>query len=305
MNDEVEWVHLLFRGNQPPRSTFDRHQDDYYMIEFKKKGLVAISVPVLEYVFINVEELSRLLKDSILNNDDDRCSTGLVITSPRVVEAVRRAVQLIPSEQERDKIFRGLEQELVLAVGEVSGKRCQSELGIEYNRDAAKAGDARSLAEYIKRNLNEIEGRTFRLIYPRSSRSDDIIEKTLQNNSTIDMRSIVAYETKPIKDLENILNDEIMNLKLNIDNMEEKISRLMINLIFFSPSGLESFLTIDETRFVQQLASNFPGRTIELRYSSIGKTTEAALLRNNLNVFCVSKSPDANSLVESILSRGF
>lgn len=301
MNDEVVWLHLLFRSDQAPRSTIDYgDQDDDYIVEFRKKNLVAISVPVLEYKFVNIDELSRLLKDSILRNNDDQHSTGLIITSPRVVEAIREAVQLIPNEQERDKILKGLRQELILVVGEVTGKKCQSKLGIEYNHDAAKTGNGRALADYIEKNFNKSEGATFRLIYPKSSRSDDTIESTFRNSPIIDIKSVVAYETKPVIDLETILNNELVKLKKKLVEKETN-GRMVLNLIFFSPSGLESFLNIDRDKFDRQLKKIFPSHEIEMKYSSIGKTTEAALLRNNLNVHCVPQRPDANSLVESIL----
>lgn len=305
MNSGTErWIHLLFRGDQPQKDVLntDEDQSDEYIVEFRKKGLMAICIPVLEFSFRNIEELSSLLIESSLNNEGNKYSTGLIITSPRAVEAIGKAVQLISSKQERDKILEGIEKDLILVVGEVSGKKLQSELGIEYNSEAAKTGNVKALVKYIEENINRMEvNSTLRFIYPKSSRSENVIETAFQNVPRIDIKPIVSYETKPASNLKGTLTNELARISFVEKGLTDKF---IFNLIFFSPSGLESFLSFSREKFVQQLELIFPGNKIESRYSSIGKTTEEALLRENIDVFCVSKMPNAASLVESILMRG-
>lgn len=305
MNHGTEkWIHLLFRGDQPQENVTNNYEDrsDEYTVEFEKKGLVAICIPVLEFNFINIGKLSSLLIESTLNHGGDKYSTGLIITSPRAVEAIGKALKLVSSQLEHDKILERIDEDLVLVVGEVSGKKCQSELGIEYNSEAAKSGNAKALAKYIEENLNRMEvSSTLRFIYPKSSRSDNLIENAFQNASKKEIKPIVAYETKPSSNLECTITRELAKIRFVDKGLAEK---LIFNLIFFSPSGLESFSNFGRDKFLQQLELIFPGYKIELRYSSIGKTTEEALLREKIDVFCVSKMPNAASLVESILMRG-
>lgn len=300
MGLQGRWIHVLFRAGSTLSSTSCEPSDDEddYIKEFRRKNLKAISIPFLKFHFKNSKELCEILKEAGTPQVNTRF--GLIITSPRAVEAIDRALELLSSQEERENILSYFKQELVLVVGQMSGKKCHENLGLKCNEDSTKTGSAEALVMYIQNNFSSSYGSNIRFIYPKSSLSDDKIEKAFEKSSTIRVDSLEAYETKP--EPSAVLST--FDMYLPSFNFERDISdQIILNLIFFSPSGLHTLLKINQEKLELRLCSILKSQKVVVKYTSIGKTTEAALLNNGFEVFCSSEKPNPTSLVESILKR--
>lgn len=284
-------VHLLLKGDI---------QDSEYVEEFKRKNLTALSVPVLNFEYQHLDELAELLQAS-RSDADGKQFHGLIITSPRVVEALARALTLIDA-QRRCGILERFHPDYIFVVGHKTGQECIAKLGLGYNKLSAGAGNSQNLLTFIRNLRNaQADKSTFHLIYPKGSRSDNSVEDEL--NDLVGMRvvAMVVYKTMPSSNIQASIFREISQMSI-----PQSINILVVNLIFFSPSGVEGFFQTDHDNFIEQIRGKFPSQCyIEVRYSSIGMTTKAALSQNNRLVSCVSDQPNPNSLVKSILACNF
>lgn len=284
-------VHLLLRGDT---------QSNDFVDEFKKKDLLAVNVPVLSFEYQHLDQLASSLKSLRCENANEEIN-GLIVTSPRVVEAFSRALELIDAH-ERSEILKKFHPDFVFVVGHKTGQECIAKLGLDYNKLSADTGNIQALLAFIRDfDYSNDEISTYYLLYPKGSRSDNTVEDELIGSAKIKLQTILVYKTVPTKNLESSAIKELSQISI-----PKPIDFLVINLIFFSPSGVESFLEVDQDSFIKKARRVFSlDCKIELRFSSIGKTTEAALLRNNCMVHCVSDKPNAISLVSSILRNSF
>lgn len=277
MSKEV--IHILFKG--------DTHSNDY-VEEFNKNNLKAVSVPALTFEYQHLDQLVKLLKSA----------NGLIITSPRVVEALAIALKTLDAN-ERDDILKRFHPDLVFVVGHKSGQECFTKLNLSYNKQSAASGDGKTLSSFIRSFCNQKS--TYHLLNPKSSRADSTVEDGLIDSEGIQVQSVVVYQTSPAENLEISAIKELRQI-----NIPKQIKALTLNLIFFSPSGIESFLKVDQDSFIEQVRRTFSlDCGIAIKFSGIGKTTEAALLRNCCIVSCVSDKPDPISLVGSIMKYNF
>lgn len=302
---DEDWVHLLFRGGQSSHEGCD--QDDYES-EFSKRQLISATVPLLDFRFKNMDKLAELLED---HRDYDSCK-GLIMTSPRVVEAIHEATKLIITRPMtidgiKDSYWWGFKTDLFFALGERTLSAIDKNLNLLCNPEAHKCCNGRSLGKFIRKWLHEEHnnlteglprGCYVNLIYPKSSLADDTIEKELANIPNLELTSIVVYETHVIKEIESKVIE-----RLRETNILNGTSKLVINMIYFSPSGVNGFLQLDHDKFRKRIMELYPNRVVEFKYSSIGRTTEAALEKHGLDVFCVSDEPNPHSLVESIIKK--
>lgn len=284
----VDWINLLFRGDKSLKNC----SDDEYVAEFASKNLLAKTIPVLDFYFKNIDELSKLIVGS--SDLDSDSAYGLIITSPRVVEGLARAVQYLGDR--KSEAFGRFNLDLVFVVGEKTSKECDTKLGLKHNLESSKSGNGQSLARYIKSYCNNIKVSVIKLLYPKSSLSGNLIEDELGSADKIIIDSLIIYETKSISSLKNLLIEELQELKKEVLNSSRK---LIINMIFFSPSGVQGFLN---NRV--QFDNMFPSRQVDILYSTIGPTTEAFMSKNNLQVYCVAEKPNPKSLVECLLKKG-
>lgn len=282
------WIHLLLKGNRC-------NAEDEYLCKFTEKGLRSLTIPVLDFEFVSIKELASSIRavSEELNKDH-----GIIITSPRVVEALSRALDLL-EPTERASCLKNFNQELIFVVGEKSGKELEKRIAIKYNISSSQTGSGDALCRYIKECCTLRRGsRPIKLLYPKGSRSDGSTELALlEHESDIEIRTVVVYNTYPVPNLtENILRGL---KKFNISDLST--GEIVINLIFFSPSGVSGFLHCDQQEFSTKLNLLAKDLKVTQRYSSIGRTTEAALLEADFPVFCVAEKPNPNSLVHAIL----
>lgn len=270
-----------------------------YVEEFSNKSLLAANVSALKFEYQQLDQLASLLVSLRFEAKEE--INGLIVTSPRVVEALVRALELIDAH-ERHEIVKKFNTEFVFVVGHKTGQECINRLGLDYNKLSADSGNIHALLTFIRKFVNDCDDiSTYRLLYPKGSRADSTVEDLLIGSVKIKLQTILVYNTILETNFESAAIRELSQIRI-----PKPIETLIINLIFFSPSGVEAFLGIDRDSFIEKVrrALSVDCR-VEIRFSSIGKTTEAALLRNNCTVHCVSDKPNAISLVSSILKSSF
>lgn len=289
---KTQWIHLLFKGSYDTNKFAQQCdiQRDEYVDEFAKVDQTAITIPILKFQFKNIDQLANLIRD--LPEDS---TNGLIIVSPRVVEALERSFGLF-DEETRFDLCRKFDSDLIFVVGTKSAEECESRLDLRYNRQSAECGDGADLIKFIKTYLdnNNTKRRPINLIYPRGSKSDNNIEESLANEKDLIVSSDIFYETTGVDDIYNVMYERLLY------TLPSKIisNKIVINLIFFSPSGVECFDKLSQPQLVEIFHKIVPDCKIEFRYSSIGKTTENALVSRGLDVFCVSAKPCAESLIK-------
>lgn len=268
----------------------DEVEDDEYLLEFRRRGWDVMRVPVLKFKYKQLDKLAELL-DTTTNDVNEKNSNGLILSSPRVVEALRRAVEISVGKQENLKKFN---PHLVFVVGEKTGSDLMKKLQINYNRDSAKTGNLMALRDYI---LTCVSAHVAPLmIYAKSDRADHSFYHSLSQNKRIRVQPIVVYETKSASNLEPSKHGLS---QFQIDDPETK---LIVNLIFFSPSGVEAAGdSRSRATILTDICDHFSHiKDITFKYSAIGDTTRAALIARKSDVFCVAPEPNARSFADEI-----
>lgn len=301
---EIEWIHLLLKG--------EKHQskdvlttDDEYLDTLRSEKLKTITVPVLKFEYKNLQELANSLQEPIDQLPIPNVTTvdyGLIVTSTRVVEALHKALELIEPSK-KDAVLRRFNPELIFVVGERSAKEFQNRIGCNCNIESSQSGNALALTDYISRYCTvHKKTASIRLLYPKGSRSDGTIDSffTEHNDLKINLDSITVYDTYTVDNLE----DEVLEKFHKEIAPNQNAKRVIINVILFSPSGVEALLRSNTNKLVDELKRIYLNDVeIRFKHSSIGKTTESALIRNKLEVFCVATKPNPPSLLKSILKE--
>lgn len=276
-------------------------QDDY-ILEFSRYNLEAVIVPILEFNFRSLDQLA----DQIAQGT----TKGLILTSPRVVTAIYEASKMLDSERPTS-VLESFDPDLIFVVGHKTAQDCKTKLNCNHNIGSRESGDGLSLARYINSYVNEfirsnkndpehIADAEVVLLYPKGSRADNTIENSLSENQNIVLKPIVVYDTKSIDNI----SASILGALQSVDDKLSGSEDLWLNLVFFSPSGVEGFSAISKAKLCGDIKARFGiAGNIKLSFSAIGKTTETALKRNNYEIFCVAKKPSSSALVEALLDR--
>lgn len=273
-----DWVHILLKGEKSPNSK--NPSNDEYVQEFKSNNLCAFHVPILEFEYKNLDRLGKQIEDT-------RKPYGLIITSPRVVTSLREAMNSI----EVNVPLRDLNEDHVFVVGERTARDWERLMKMRFNKLSSETGNANELAKFINK---QYFGDKITLIYPKSSLANNSVEEILEQNDRISLAALEVYETRVIN---NIAGELLAVLSSNLTEVSDKTT---LNLVMFSPSGVEGISRIDWGNFENQLM-DLIGHRVNIQFSSIGETTAAALRSKSLPVFTVASKPTAKSLVESIL----
>lgn len=285
-------IHVLMRGD---RSESDEDpEDDEYLSEFRNRGLYAVHVPVLDINYMNLDRLADLIERKLASNCSD---LGLIITSPRVVTSLVKAVA--HHMEDRESLMR-LNEESVFVVGKKTGRICRTKLGIGFNKSSEESGSGADLAEYITRVFAEKRGPTT-LIYPRSSLANDVIEERLKMVDSLYIESLVVYETKTISDLARSIHSAVENCH---EFHRDAGTRFVLNLVMFSPSGVTGLTQVDWTDLKYRLSKtlDLQSERVEFKYSSIGQTTANSLRQGGFKVLAQANKPEPKSLVDCILA---
>ncbi|XP_038211530.1 uroporphyrinogen-III synthase-like [Zerene cesonia] len=174
-----------------------------YKKAFSDHNYEAIFVEPLEFVFINLQELSEKLQQ----NDYD----GIILTSPRAIEAVSKCWS--PSK------FVIWNTKRVYTVGEASSRKIKQLLGLD------ALGETSGSAENLAKVMSSENAVSSKFLYPCGNLRSEILPNVLQG-AGITIDALTVYETKENEHL----RESLIDLNNNINPC---------CMVFFSPSGCE------------------------------------------------------------------
>lgn len=233
---------------------FKSESEDYEKA-FLDVNYKALFVEPLQFEFINEEELSNKL----LQKD----YTGLILTSPRAIEAVSKCWD--PSR------FVIWNTKRIYTVGEVSSHRIKLLLGLEAL--GATSGNAQNLANIISKENPEMS----KFLFPCGNLRTEILPNTLRA-AGINVDALTVYETK-----------ENENLRTHLMELNDTANPCC--MVFFSPSGCE---------YIHRQLQTFCNQLSDLPHFAIGNSTAYKIENLGLEVAGVASRPKAESVVESV-----
>lgn len=232
-----------------------KSESEDYKKAFLDNNYKTIFVEPLQFEFMNKEELSGKLL----------CAdyTGIILTSPRAIEAVAKCwdpTKLVLWSTKR-----------VYTVGNISSDKVKTLLGLETLGNSS--GNAENLAKII---INENSSNaTF--LFPCGNLRSEMLPNVLKTNGmTID--ALTVYETKE-------------NVKLKSDLMELNESQNPCCMVFFSPSGCE---------YTYRQLQTFSNNLSDLPHFAIGNSTAHKIQNLGVEVAGVAAKPQAQSVVLAV-----
>uniref|UniRef100_A0A6G1SMT1 Uroporphyrinogen-III synthase n=1 Tax=Aceria tosichella TaxID=561515 RepID=A0A6G1SMT1_9ACAR len=312
----THWIHVLLKGERSKNGDVEESQDSGYLEEFARQSLNALHVPILEFEYKNLDRLVL----SPLAAPPTRI--GLILTSPRALQWVRLALdynrESCSGTGTRPVDTSFIDSKLVFVVGPKTAAECSAKLQMDCNTNSMESGNSEELTKVIVENCQSRDRDKIKLIYPKSSLAGETVESALASLPNITLEAFIAYQTTAIADMRETIvakiGDYIMKqsehkwtgaeLGHSASSICENLE-LVVNLIFFSPSGVNGFCQlVDLDDLTKTLVTKYlKKKPVELtmRNSCIGKTTELALRQHNLDVYCVSSKPNAQVLVEELV----
>lgn len=234
---------------------FKSESQDYEKA-FLDVNIKALFVEPLQFEFVNEQELS----DKLIQSD----YTGLVLTSPRAIEAVSKCW-----DPARFVIWN---TKRIYTVGDVSSHNIKLLLGLDAL--GSTSGSAQNLAnEIVKENPSNCK-----FLFPCGNLRSETLPNIL-TCSGITVDALTVYETKE-------------NENLRMDLMELNDTATPCCLVFFSPSGCE---------YIHRQLQTFCNSLSALPHFAIGNSTAHKIEILGIEVAGVAARPKAESLVESVL----
>lgn len=228
---------------------------DRYISILKANNYSGVSVPCLSFQF-QIDQLRQCLATP-------EKYSGLILTSPRSVEAVKEAVAHLPD---------GWKEKRYYCVGVQTRDTAIRLLGDLPNITGEQCGNAINLSDLI---INELPSGSMPLLFPCSSLKMDILPRILKENN-IALEITTAYVTVAHPQLEQA----VFNLGHNALHC----------LVFYSPSGVN--FTLPFLRKYNLLQ----GRKVV----SIGNTTAQALKENDIAVDQICAKPTPENLIQAL-----
>jgi len=187
-------------GNRSVVLFRSRNEPDPYEEKLHEAGFACSSIPVLRFEFVHEEELRQAL-------EHPRNYGGLIVTSPRAVEAMAQAMTWLPTENV------SWHARPVFAVGPSTASELRQ---IGFEPIGEESGSGAALAQTILHHQFEKP-----LLYLIGSRRRDELPTSLRENN-IDFIELCVYRSI-----------ERANLELSSQSVPDWV-------VFFSPSGVEA-----------------------------------------------------------------
>ncbi|KAM3959404.1 uroporphyrinogen III synthase 1 [Aphomia sociella] len=235
-----------------------RNASDDYEKMFIDNGYQVVFIEPLQFTFIN----SDALKDKLVQNEYE----GLVLTSPRAIEAVSKCWD--PAR------FVTWNTRRVYTVGHASSQKITLLLGLD------SLGSTTGNAENLAKLICEENSKSSKFLFPCGSLRSEILPNMLQTQG-ITVDAITVYETK-----------ENENLKQDLMALSESKHEPCC-MVFFSPSGCE---------YIHRQLQTFINKLSTLPHFAIGNTTAHKIENLGLEIAGVAAKPVAESVVESVNS---
>lgn len=233
---------------------FKSASEDYEKV-FTHSPYQSIFIEPLQFVYMNLQQLSEKLQSSDYQ--------GLILTSPRAIEAVSRC--WTPSK------FGIWNTKRIYTVGESSGRKVKFLLGLKAL--GTSSGNAENLAKLIIKENSEPS----KFLFPYGNLSSELLPNILES-SGIAVDSLTVYETK---ENENLRNDLIA-----VNDSED-----LLCMVFFSPSGCE---------YIHRQLQTFNNKLSALPHFAIGNSTAHKIENLGIEIAGVAAKPKAESVLESV-----
>lgn len=265
--------------------------EDPYLEAFRGRGYRAWTVPVLRFVYAAREALTRRL-------DRPGAYAGLIATSPRGVEAIKRVWGRSNGTGERGVISPWTNRPFY-AAGPETARRAR---GLGFEPTGAEAGSAAELAERIiaDRQPDPQAGRPL-LFLAGNRRRDDLPDRLAE--ARVPMEELVVYRSELRSSLDWTPPEPASDAsrgpkapersKRSDDSHRRDTSAPRegpIWIVFFSPSGLEAVTRSGGIPFEHY------------RLAAIGPTTAEALREDGRTVLAVAEEPTPEALCAAIAS---
>ena len=253
---------LLFKA----LSEDDGKEDSYVKALSQNFGLNVTPISVLKFVFQNEDLLLEQLRDP--GNFD-----GLILTSPRSVEAVTAAVNALSDDSATLKAWR--DGKVCYVVGDASYEKVKSGLNWSDIR-GQETGNAKNLSALI---IDDFGGKTARFLFPCGNLKRDVLPENLAR-AGIELKMVECYRT-----------EEADDLKSSIESFREEFGSLEL-AAFFSPSGVKFSWPI--------LSSVFPEFETWCQFLSIGPVTTQVLESRGCRKIFTAAHPNVDGLVAAV-----
>jgi len=191
---------------------------------------------------------------------------GLILTSPRAVEAVVLAVK------EDTSILYHWKQMPVYCVGPATDSLARSQLNLQRCL-GSQSGNSKQLAEKI---VLDMKKDSKPLLYPCSEIARETISCIVED-SGISIEKIVVYRTLKSETLEQ--------------ELPKMLGKSPIIFVFFSPSTVEFIKT--------QLKKNLYD-VKNIKAVAIGPVTRDALINSGFSVYATADKPEPTALMHAI-----
>lgn len=256
---------ILFRGQDP----ID-HGSDQYAIALKAAGVGEVyTIPVLSFEFKNLELLQQQLLDITFD--------GLILTSPRAVEAVQKS---FVDDSQLKNFIDIWKHKHIFCVGPKTAEELNTRLNLQVSLDPESLGDGHKLGAQVVSFL-QAKNVKCKLLLPSSAIGKMYSVEQLRAAGHEVVVSFV-YDTIPIPDA----CDRLMN-------GVEKSKGSMIILVIFSPSNLNAILP--------QLRSVM--KEYDLKMIAIGPTTEKAIVEAGIPIWSTCTSPTPEGLIKALRDK--
>ncbi|XP_011868249.1 PREDICTED: uroporphyrinogen-III synthase-like [Vollenhovia emeryi] len=234
-------------------------RQETYAETLESAGYRCECLQTLKFTFVNISELRACL--SVANR-----YSGLILTSPRAVEAVALAARGDAG------ILHHWEQLPAYCVGPATDSLARSQLNLQHCT-GSQSGNSKRLAEKI---VLDTKKDSKPLLYPCSEIARETLSCIVEDNG-IPIEKIVVYETLKSETLEQ-----------ELPKMLDKSSSIFV---FFSPSTVKYIKT--------QLERDFYNIK-DIRAVAIGPVTRDALINSGFNVYATADKPEPAALIHAI-----
>ncbi|KAI8419681.1 hypothetical protein MSG28_008371 [Choristoneura fumiferana] len=233
-----------------------KSESEDYRRAFSDHDYEVIFVEPLHFTYVNLAELDEKL--------NDKGYTGLIVTSPRAVEAAAQRWTVGKFEVWRAR--------RLYAVGAASARQARGRLGLDVR--GAAAGSAAALADLVLAENTD----PAKFLFPCGNLSSETLPDMLQSKG-ISVDSLTVYETKENENL----REELIKLSA--------LECSLCCMVFFSPSGCE---------YIHRQLQTFSNGLTQLPYFAIGNSTAHKIENLGVEIAGVAEKPTPESITESV-----